>query len=86
MWISVCKNVIMSNNKRNWIDPEPAIRVCKTKAGKVLLRGHAVDITDAEGNVVATIHSTTNGEPILKCGAKVAIETKHPVIERTIHV
>lgn len=31
-FISVYKNVIASNNKRNWVDPNPAIQVSKTKS------------------------------------------------------
>ena len=33
MFLSVCKNVIQSNNKRGWIDPDPTIRVSNTKSG-----------------------------------------------------
>lgn len=77
--ITVCKNVIASNNKKGWINPEPAIRCATTKSGKVFDRGNLVNIHDSKGNVVATIESTTDGKPIVKCGAKVAIFTKYPV-------
>lgn len=77
--ISVCKNVIASNNKRGWCDPQPAIRVSSSKAGKVTARGHRVGIVDAEGNVVAEIVSTQDGKPVVSCGAKVAIVTTYEV-------
>lgn len=80
-FISVCKNVIASNNKRGWVDPLPAIRVAKTAAGKAVSRHHTVGITDAQGNVVARIISSTDGEPVLRCGAKVAIITDHEVVD-----
>lgn len=73
--ISVCKNVIASNNKKNWADPAPAIRVSKTPAGKVSQRAHTLGIVDADGNVVATILSSKDGRPVIKCGAKVGIVT-----------
>lgn len=77
--VTVCKNVIASNNKRGWKDPDPAIRVAATKSGKAILRGHTVIITDKAGNAVATINSTADGRPVVKCGAKVAIFTTYPV-------
>lgn len=75
MIVSVCKNVIASNNKRGWVDAEPAIRVARTKSGKVHQRAHKLAIKDRDGNVVATILSSTDGNPVVKCGAKVAIST-----------
>jgi len=78
-YISVCKNVIGSNNKRNWIDPDPSIRVSNTPSGKVQKRAHKLAIKDAEGNTVATILSTTDGKPVIKCGAKVAIITEYEI-------
>lgn len=80
-YISICKNVIASNNKRDWIDPKPAIRVCNTPSGKVTLYSHTVGIVDKQGNVVAEIISTTDGKPVIKCGAKVGIITKYTVID-----
>jgi hypothetical protein len=77
-FISVCKNVIASNNKRGWTDPQPAIRVSKTPSGKVVERAHTLAIKDREGNIVARIVSTTDGKPVIKCGAKVAIITEYP--------
>lgn len=76
-FISVCKNVITSNNKRGWANPNPAIRVSATKSGKVTHRAHTLAIKDASGNVVATIVSTQDGKPVIKCGAKVAIITEY---------
>lgn len=73
--ITVCKNVIASNNKRHWENPDPAIRVATSKSGKISGRGHTVFIKDRYGEIVATIDSTINGNPIVKCGAKVAITT-----------
>ena len=76
-FISVCKNVIASNNKRGWVDPDPAIRVGNSRSGKAVQRAHTLAILDAEGNEVARILSSADGKPVLKCGAKVAIETKY---------
>jgi len=77
-YVSVCKNVIASNNKRGWADPSPAIRVSNTPSGKVMQRAHTIAIKDAAGNVVARVVSTTDGNPVIKCGAKVAIITEYP--------
>lgn len=77
--ISVCKNVIAANNKAGWVNPQPAIRVSRTRSGKAIERGHVVAIKDKDGNEVARIISSTDGKPVLKCGAKVAIETIFPV-------
>jgi hypothetical protein len=79
-FISVCKNVIASNNKRGWVDPDPAIRVGSSKSGKAIQRAHTLGITDAEGNIVARIVSSQDGHPVLKCGAKVAIITEHETL------
>lgn len=76
-FISVCKNVIGSNNKKDWKDPDPAIRVSRTPAGKVTNRAHTLAIKDKAGNVVARVVSTTDGKPVIKCGAKVAIITEY---------
>lgn len=78
-YISVCKNIIQSNNKRGWNEPDPAIRVSKTKSGKAIARGFTVGIKDADGNIVATIRTTKDGNPIIKAGAKVVIETVYDV-------
>lgn len=77
-YISVCKNVIASNNKKNWQDPQPAIRVSKTAKGNAFKRAHRLAILDKNGNICAEIISSTDGLPVLKCGAKVAI-----IAERT---
>ncbi len=76
-YISVCKNVIASNNKKDWKDPSPAIRVSNTPGGRVTQRAHTLAIKDKEGNTVARIVSTTDGKPVIKCGAKVAIITEY---------
>lgn len=76
-FISVCKNIIGSNNKLGWLKPKPAIRVSRTKSGKVIHRAHKLAIKDAAGNTVATIVSTQNGKPVISCGAKVAIITEY---------
>jgi hypothetical protein len=68
----------MGNNKRGWVDPAPAIRVGSSPSGKATKRAHALAIKDADGNTVATILSSKDGNPVLKCGAKVAIITEHP--------
>jgi hypothetical protein len=71
-YVSVCKNVIASNNKNGWKDPQPAIRVSNTPSGKVTTRAHTIAIKDKDGNTVARIVSTRDGNPVIKCGAKVA--------------
>ncbi len=76
-YISVCKQVIGQNNKKDWIDPKPAIRVSNTPSGKVTQRAHELAIKDKDGNVVAKVVSTTDGKPVIKCGAKVAIITEY---------
>lgn len=77
-YISVCKNVIAANNKKGWQNADPAIRVSNTPSGKVTKRAHTLAIKDAEGNTVAQIVSSQDGEPVIKCGAKVAIITQYP--------
>ena len=79
MLITVCKNVIMSNNKRKWVDPAPPIRIGKTKGGPPIDHAFEVKIKDKQGNVVAHVISTETGEPVVRCGAKGAIETEYPV-------
>lgn len=76
-YISVCKNVIAANNKRGWNNPNPAIRVSNAPHGKVSKRAHTLAIKDADGNVVARIVSSTDGNPVIGCGAKVAIITEY---------
>lgn len=80
-FISICKNVIASNNKRKWVDPDPTIRISRTPSGTVIHRSNHIGIVDKEGNVVARLQSTTDGEPIIKCGAKVALITDYDVVE-----
>lgn len=77
--ITICKNIIASNNKRGWKDPAPAIRIGRTLGGVAVDHAHEVAITDKAGNVVALIKSTTDGQPVVKCGAKVAITTMFPI-------
>ena len=79
--ICVCKNVIQSNNKNDWKDPKPAIRCSTSKAGKVVLRSNKVGIVDKDGNVVAEIMATTDGKPVISCGAKVGIVTTFDVVD-----
>jgi ribosomal protein L15E len=76
-FISVCKNVIYANNKRNWRKPDQAIRVSRTKSGQVIARAHTLAIKDKAGNIVARVVSTQDGKPVIKCGAKVAIITEY---------
>lgn len=76
-FISVCKNVIAGNNKAGWVNPQPAIRVSNTPSGKVTKRAHTLLIKDRAGNVVARIVSSQDGNPVIKCGAKVAIITEY---------
>lgn len=80
-WISVCKNVIAQNNKRGWVEPSPAIRVSTSKHGKVVMRSNKIGIVDKEGNIVATMISTTDGKPVIGCGAKVGLITEYEVID-----
>jgi len=81
MHISVCKNVIAANNKRNWEDPDPAIRVSTSKCGQVTMRSNRIGIVDEHGNVVAEIIATKDGKPVISCGAKVGLITKYNVID-----
>jgi len=76
-YVSVCKQVIAQNNKAGWVDPKPAIRVSNTPSGKVTQRAHTIAIKDAAGNVVARVVSSTDGKPVISCGAKVAIITEY---------
>jgi len=78
-YVSVCKNVIASNNKKNWEDPDPTIRISNTPSGKVVGRGLEIAIKDSQGNIVAKLLSTSDGKPVIKCGAKVALVTDYPV-------
>lgn len=78
--VSVCKQVIAQNNKRDWVDPDPTIRVSETKSGKVTMREHTVGIVDADGNIVARLVATKDGKPVISCGAKVALITDYPVV------
>lgn len=75
--------MIASNNKANWVNPKPAIRVTKTPSGKVTSRHHKVGIVDKDGNIVAKVLSTTDGKPVISCGAKVAIDTEYEIVELT---
>ena len=79
--ISICKNVIAQNNKAKWIDPKPAIRVSRTKSGKVVNRANKLGIVDKEGNLVAEIISTVDGKPVISCGAKVGLITYYDTVE-----
>lgn len=79
-YLSICKNVIAANNKRNWKKPDPAIRISNTPSGKIQSHEHSVGIVDAKGNIVARIVSTKDGKPVIKCGAKVGIVTEYPVV------
>lgn len=79
-YISVCKNVIASNNKTGWKNPKPTIRVSNTPSGKVTKREHTIGIVDAQGNIVAKMIATQDGKPVIKCGAKVALITEHDVV------
>lgn len=76
-YISVCKNVIASNNKKHWINADPAIRISRSPSGKVTKRAHSLLIKDKDGEVVAKIVSSQDGSPVIKCGAKVAIITEY---------
>lgn len=78
--LTVCKNVIAGNNKRNWVDPQPAVRIAKNKRGSATDRAHSVAIVDKNGDIVARIISTRDGNPVVKCGAKVAIITEYDVV------
>jgi len=79
-YVSVCKNVIASNNKNGWVDPKPTIRVSRTPSGKVTNRAHKIGIVDADGNIVARMLATEDGAPVIKCGAKVALITEYETV------
>ena len=69
--------MIASNNKKGWLNADPAVRVSNTPSGKVQKRAHTLAIKDKDGNIVAKILSTTDGNPVISCGAKVAIVTEY---------
>lgn len=79
-FVSVCKNVIASNNKRGWVHPDPAIRVSAAPSGKVRRRAHVLGIQDGDGNIIARVVSSTDGKPVISCGAKVAIITDYETV------
>lgn len=79
--VSVCKQQIAINNKNGWADAKPTIRISNTPAGKVTGRANSVGICDKDGNIVARLLATTDGEPVIKCGAKVALITDYDIIE-----
>ena len=79
-YISVCKNVIATNNKKCWINPDPAIRVSHSPSGEAKEHVHELAILDSEGQIVARILTSKDGKPVLKCGAKVAIITEYPTL------
>lgn len=79
LFISINKNTIAANNKAGWKDPQPPIRIAKSAKGPAVDYGHQVAILDKFGRTVAKIRTTEDGSPLLKCGAKVAIETKYDV-------
>tara|TARA_B100000745_G_C19930555_1_gene313333 strand:+ start:204 stop:458 length:255 start_codon:yes stop_codon:yes gene_type:complete len=78
-FVSVCKNVIGRNNKKNWVDPDPTIRIGKTRSGSAVDRAHSVGIVDKDGIIVAKLVATQDGKPVIKCGAKVALITEYDV-------
>lgn len=80
-FISVCKNVIASNNKKGWKDPNPSLRVSRTPCGKVVKRAHQVGIVDENGKIVARLISTIDGRQVISCGAKVALVTDYDVVD-----
>lgn len=77
-YVSVCKQVIGKNNKRGWVNPDPAIRVCRTPSGAATKRAHTLAIKDAQGNTVARIVSSQDGNPVIAAGAKVVIVAEYP--------
>jgi len=79
-FVSVCKNVIAANNKHQWRDPDPTIRISNTPSGKVVARAHEIGIVDASGNIVARLLATKDGKPVIKCGAKIALVTDFPIV------
>ena len=79
-FISVCKNDIGRNNKNNWVDPVPTIRVSSAKHGKVLMRTFLAGIVDRDGNVVAEVVCNRDGSLVVGCGAKTGIITQYSVI------
>ena len=75
-FISVCKNVIMANNRtiREGLDRpiEPPIRIQSGKSGAKVTCNEAI-LRGSDGEPIGRIHYQA-ACPILKCGAKVAIE------------
>lgn len=66
------KNRILSRLKGN--TTEPVIRMQEGKYGKSEY-GEEIGIYDAEGNCVARFLSKLEGDPLLPCGARVAVVT-----------
>lgn len=77
-FVSVCKNIIASNNKKGWVNPDPAIRVSGCRSGSATKRAHILAIKDSKGNTVAHVVSSKDGKPVIGCGAKVGIFTAYP--------
>ncbi len=75
-YISVCKNVIQTNNKtiREGLDRElaPPIRIQNGKSGDKVTCNHAL-LKDSHGAVIGRIFYQADAA-IIKCGAKVVIE------------
>lgn len=72
--IHINKHVIAQNHKNG--TNEPAITCKNYKENEY---GHVVTIYDQQGNAVARVVQAGGDIKPLSCGAKVYIETEHPV-------
>lgn len=71
-WIHVNKNRISSRLKGN--TTEPVVRMQQGKYGKPTY-GEEIALYDEAGNEVARFISKLEGDPLLPCGARVAVTT-----------
>ena len=71
-WIHVNKNRILSRLKGN--TTEPVVRMQEGKYGKPTY-GEEIALYDKDGVEVARFISKLEGDPLLPCGARVAVRT-----------
>lgn len=71
-WIHVNKNRILSRLKGN--TTEPVVRMQEGKYGKPVY-GEEIALYDDNGVEVARFISKLEGDPLLPCGARVAVQT-----------
>lgn len=80
-WVSINKHRIAKNNKGKWVDPVPCIRISDGKNKPPISYVSDLLVVDEGGRPVAWLVTTSTGEPVLKCGAKVALVTLYDTVE-----